>query len=98
MMDASAQRHGGGHYLLRHDRHMMNFMSDYYLKISPELGAQARLEVAIHIAVDKGYINRVDYSLMSDFWRILHKKGGRRGVLKASSIERSSRKTEKKPG
>ena len=80
-MDASAKRYGGGHRLIRHNVTTARFMRDYYAHLSPELSRQAYLEVIVHIAFDAGVINLDDVRLMSEYTRILTKKGGPRRML-----------------
>jgi len=101
-MDASAQRYGAGHQLIKHDWAMVVFMRDYYRRFAPDLGLQACREVALHVAYDKGLIHRTDIGLMSDLTRVLERRGGPRrhlgsrlGTSRVNRVARSARGSRK---
>lgn len=67
-MDAAAKRYTGpGHRLFRHTLDTAILFEQYYKKFDLHLSRQARWEVALHIAYDKGVINGKDVSLMREY-------------------------------
>lgn len=67
-MDAAAKRYTGpGHRLFHHTLDTAVMFEQYYKKFDLDLSRQARWEVALHIAYDKGVINGQDVSLMREY-------------------------------
>ncbi|MBM4287382.1 MAG: hypothetical protein FJ135_04390 [Deltaproteobacteria bacterium] len=67
-MDAAAKRYTGpGHRLFHHTLDTATMFENYFKKFDPVLARQARLEVALHIAFDRGLINARDVALMRDY-------------------------------
>ncbi|AEB08457.1 hypothetical protein Desac_0571 [Desulfobacca acetoxidans DSM 11109] len=79
-MDAAAKRYTGpGHRLFHHTLETAVMFENYYKKFDVGLSHQARLEVALHIAFDKGIINGLDLALMRELTKAWSpkKKGSR---------------------
>lgn len=79
-MDAAAKRYTGpGHRLFHHTLDSAVMFENYYKKVDLKLAQQARLEVVLHIAFDRGIINGSDLALMREYTKALQiKKGIRR--------------------
>lgn len=77
-MDAAAKRYTGpGHRLFHHTLDTAVMFERSYKKFDVWLSRQARFEVALHIAFDRGIINGVDVTLMRDYTKAMlpNKKG-----------------------